>query len=101
MVNRLFCWYSMLMYICLYKGATFFSKEMKLELERDGGRILVQLWSKNMIWEVTDASFYLFDIYFTSRLKLLLKGDNPKTPQPLLELIRPKAHAKGLLVSHN
>lgn len=38
-VDKPFCQYSMLMYICLYKGVTFFSKEMKLELERDGERL--------------------------------------------------------------
>ena len=35
------CWCSMLMYIILYKGVTFFSKEMKLELEKDGEKLLV------------------------------------------------------------
>lgn len=33
---------------------------------------------------------------------MLLIGDSPRIPQSLLELmIRPKDHAKGLLVSHN
>lgn len=31
----------------------------------------------------------------------MLVGDNPRIPQPLLELIRLKYHAKGLMVSHN
>ena len=31
----------------------------------------------------------------------MLKGDNPRIPQALLELVRPKDHAKGILVSHN
>jgi hypothetical protein len=89
------------MYICLYKGVTFFSKEMKLELERDGERLPVQLWSAYMTWEVTNGSFVRFDRYFSSRLRLLLRGDSPRIPQPFLELIRPKDHAKGLLVNHN
>ena len=38
-VNRPFCWYSLLMHICHYKGVTFFSKEMMLELERDGEKL--------------------------------------------------------------
>ena len=29
-VNRPFCWYSLLMHICLFKGVTFFSKGMEL-----------------------------------------------------------------------
>ena len=40
-VNRPFCWYSMLMHICLYKGVTFFSKGMELELAKDGEKLLV------------------------------------------------------------
>ena len=70
----------MLMYICLYKGVTFFSKEMKLELERDGEKLPVQLWSADMTWEVTDAIFVRFDRYFASRLIMLLIGDSPRIP---------------------
>ena len=50
---------------------------------------------------VTDVRFVRFDRYFSSRLKILLVGDSPRIPQSLLELIRPKDHAKGLKVSHN
>ena len=35
-VNRPFFWYSLLMHICLFKGVTFFSKGMELELTKDG-----------------------------------------------------------------
>ena len=42
------CWYSMLIYMCLRKDVTFFAKEMKLELEKDGEKLPVQLWSTNM-----------------------------------------------------
>ena len=54
-----------------------------------------------MTWEVTDASFIIFDRYFSSRLKMLLVGNRPRIPQSLLELIIPKDHAKGLKVSHD
>ena len=54
-----------------------------------------------MTWEVIDVSFVRFDRYFTSKIRLLFKGDSPIIPQPLLELIRPNDHAKTLLVSHN
>jgi len=40
-VDKTFYWYLMLMYICLYKGVTFFSKDMKLELEIHGERFPV------------------------------------------------------------
>ena len=54
-----------------------------------------------MTWEVIDANYVRFDRYFASRLRIIFKGDSSKIPQYLLELIRPKDHAKGLLVSYN
>ena len=48
-----------------------------------------------------NASLLRFDRYFASKLRFLLRGDSPRIPQSLLELIRPIYHAKGLLVSHN
>ena len=54
-----------------------------------------------MTWEARNASYVRFDKYFASRLKFILRGDSPRIPQSLLELIRPKDHAKALLVSHN
>ena len=54
-----------------------------------------------MTSEARDASFVRFDRYFASKLRLLLRGDSPRIPQALLELVRLKDHAKGLLVSHN
>ena len=42
-IDKPFCWYSMSMYICLYKGVSFFSKEIKLELERDGEKLPIQM----------------------------------------------------------
>lgn len=47
----------MLVYISLYKGVTFFSKEMKLELEKDEKKLPIQLWSVDMTWEVIDTTF--------------------------------------------
>ena len=74
---------------------------MELEITRDGVRNLIQLWSVDMILEARDASFVKFDRYFASKLKILFRADNPRIPQALLELVRPKDHAQGLLVSHN
>ena len=54
-----------------------------------------------MTSEATDASYVRFDRYFASKLRLLLRGDSPRIPQAFLELIKPKDHAKGLLVIHN
>ena len=54
-----------------------------------------------MTSEGIDASYVRFDIYLVSNFRLVLRGDNPRIPQALLELERPKDHAKGLLVSHN
>ena len=49
-----------------------------------------------MTLEARDASFVRFDRYFASNLRFLLRGDSPRIPQSLLELVRPKDHAKGL-----
>ena len=65
------------MHVCLYKGSTFFYKGMELEKTRDGEKNLVQLWSVDMMSEATDASYVRFDRCFASKLRLLLKGDNP------------------------
>ena len=74
---------------------------MQLETTKDGERNPVQLWSVDMTSEAKDASFVRFDRYFASKLIILLRGDSPMIPQALLELVRPKDHAQGLLVSHN
>lgn len=42
-VDKPFCWYYLLMYICLYKGLFVFSEDTKLELEKDGEKLPVQL----------------------------------------------------------
>lgn len=54
-----------------------------------------------MTSEATNASYVRFNRCFASKLRLFLKGNSPRIPQALLELVRPKDHAKGLLVSHN
>ena len=74
---------------------------MELEVTREGERNLVQLWSVDMASEARGASYVRFDRFFASKLRILLKGDSPRIPQALLDLVRPKDHAKGLLVSHN
>ena len=70
----------MLMYIFLGKGVYVFSKEMKLELEKDGEKLLVQLWSTDMTWEVNDSRFVRLDKYFSSKMRILLNGNNPRIP---------------------
>jgi hypothetical protein len=71
------------MHIFLYKGVTFFSKGMELELTRDSEKLLVQLWSVDMTWEARNASYVRFDRYFASRLRFLLRDDSPRIPQSL------------------
>lgn len=100
-VKRPFCWCSLLMHICLYKGVTFFSKGMELELTKYGEKLPVQLWSVDMTWEARNASYVRFDKYFASKLRLLLRGDSPRLPLSLLDLIRPKDQENRLLVSNN
>ena len=74
---------------------------MELEIYREGESNPVQLWSVDMALEAIGASYVRFDRYFASNIIILLKGDSPRIPQPLLELVRHKDHAKGLLFSHN
>ena len=73
----------MLKYICPRKGFSTFSKEMKLEFEKDGEKLPVQLWSDDMTWEVNDASFMRFERYFASKLMILLTRKNPRIRQSL------------------
>ena len=70
-------------------------------MTKDGKKNLVQLWSVDMTQEARNSNFIRFDRYFPSRLRILLRGDSPRIPQSLLELVKSKDHAKGLLVSHN
>ena len=45
-MDKPFFWYSILMYICLYKGSALIEKDMKLTKEYNGDKMLVQLWKK-------------------------------------------------------
>ena len=60
---------------------------MVLETTKDGEKNPVQLWSVDMTSEAIDASYVRFDRYFASKLKFLLRGDSPRIPQALLELV--------------
>ena len=51
-LDKPFYWYSLLIYVCLYKVFTFFSKGMDLEITRDGERNPVQLWSVDMTSDI-------------------------------------------------
>ena len=72
-----------------------------MEVTKDGERNPVQLWSVDMTLEARYANFVIFDRYFASRLRLLLRGGSPRIPQSFLELDRPKDHGNEILVSHN
>ena len=47
-MEKTFGHYSMLMHMFLFKGVTYFGKEMKLNREKDGIALPVQLWTVNM-----------------------------------------------------
>ena len=74
---------------------------MEVEITKDAERNILQLWSVDMTSEARDTNYVRFDRYFTSKLRILLRGDNPKIPQALLEIVKPKDYATRLLVSHN
>ena len=95
-VENIFGHYSLLMYMFLFKGVTYFGKEMQLNREQDGEALLVQLWSADMTWEAKKASFVRFDRYFSSKLRCLLLRDNPRIPKALANLIRPLENPSGL-----
>lgn len=92
---------SLLMHMFLFKGVTYFGKEMKLNREHDWEELPVQLWSADMTWEVEKASFVSFDRLFSSKLRCLLLRDNPRLPKALMSLIRPMDNPSSLKVSHN
>ena len=66
-MDKPFHWYCLLMYVCLYKGYNFFSKGMELEVNREGERNPVQLWSVDMASEARGASYVRFDRFFASK----------------------------------
>lgn len=100
-VEKNFGYYSLLMHMFLFKGVTYFGKEIDLNREQDGEELLVQLWSVDMTWDANNASFVRFDRYFTSKLRCLILSDNPRIPKVLINLIRPMDNPNDLKVSHN
>ena len=59
------------MHMFLFKGSTYFGREMFLNKEQEGEEMPVQLWSADMTGEAEDASFVRFDRYFASKLRCL------------------------------
>ena len=100
-VEKTFGHYSLLMHMFLFKGVTYFGKEMELKREQDGVALLVQLWSADMTWDVDNASFVRFDSYFSSKMRCLISKDNHRIPKALMDLIRPMDNPHDLKVSHN
>ena len=100
-LDKPFYWYSILMYICLYKGSVVLGRDMKLVKESDGVAMLIQLWNADITSEASGASYVHFDKFFASKLRGLLVQNNLRIPLLLLQLIRPKEYPTGLLVSHN
>ena len=47
-VEKTFGHYYLLMHMFLFKGVTYFGKEMELNREQDGIELPVQLWSADM-----------------------------------------------------
>ena len=74
---------------------------MKLVMEFEGEKILVQLWNVDITFEAFDASYVHFDKSFAAKVRALLVQDFPIIPTLLLQLLRPKEYPIGLLVSHN
>ena len=50
-VQKAFGHYSLLMHMFLFKGVTYFGKEMVLNREHEGEALPIQLWSENMTWD--------------------------------------------------
>lgn len=85
----------------MFKGVTYFSKEMELYIEESGEALRVQLWSADMTWDAENANFVRFDRYFTSKLRCLMLRDNPRIPKALMDLIRPMDNPSCLKVLYN
>ena len=91
----------MLMHMFLFKGVTYFEKEMQLTREHEGEPLPIQLWSADMSWDASEANFVRFDRYFASKLRILLSNDNPRIPKLLLDFIRRMDSPNNLEVYHN
>lgn len=100
-INTLFYWYSILMYMYLYKNADFFAKEMELGRAVDGENMLVQVWSMDISWDRKDASYVRFDNCFLSRLKAWLVVNPPRIPVELHVFFRPMKRKPELKLKHN
>ena len=83
-LDKPFYWYSILMYICLYKGSIVIGREMKLIKESDGVEMPIELWNADITSETSGASYVCFDKFFASKLRGLLVQDNPRIPLLLL-----------------
>ena len=79
-MDKPFYWYSILMYICLYKGSTLIGKDMKLIKESEWVKMLVQLWNADVTFEASGASYVCFDKFFASKLRALIVQDCPRIP---------------------
>ena len=83
-VKKTFGHYSLLMHMFLFEGVTYFGDGMDLNREENGETLLVQLWSADMSWDASNASFVRFDRYFASKLRCLILSDNPRIPKALM-----------------
>jgi hypothetical protein len=99
--EKAFGHYSLLMHMFLFKGVTYFEKEMVLNEEHEGEALPVQLWSVDMTWDVEKTGLLRFDRYFASRLRCLILRDNPRIPKALMDFIKPMDNPSNLKVSHN
>ena len=100
-LDKPFYWYSILVYICLYKGSTVIGRDMKLMKESKGVKMLMQLWNIDVTFEASGESYVRFDKFLTVKLRALLVQDCPQIPTILLQFLRPKEYPLGLKVSHN
>ena len=83
-LDKSFYWYSILMYICLYKGSTIIGRDMKLIKESEGVKMPVWLWNADVTFEAPKASYVHFDNFFASKLRALLVQDCPRISTLLL-----------------
>ena len=71
-LDKPFYWYSILMYICLYKGSAVLGRDMKLVKESYEVVMPIQLWNADITSEALGASYVHFDKFFASKLRGLL-----------------------------
>ena len=83
-MDKPFYWYSILMYIHLYKGSLAIGRDMNLMRESKGAKMPIQLWNTDITFEASGASYVHFDMFFASRLRGLLVQDFSMIPTLLL-----------------